>query len=35
MKSYLLATLYNAPVTMEQYYQNWVISDMPYLAKNS
>lgn len=34
MKAYLLASLYNAPVTISPYYQNWVLSDNPqYAAK--
>ena len=28
MKQYLLATLYNAPLTMHSYYQAWVNNDM-------
>ena len=28
MKQYLLATLYNAPLTMQSYYQAWVNHDM-------
>lgn len=28
MKQYMLAVLYNAPTTMESYYQNWVRHDM-------
>ncbi len=33
MKAYLLATLYNAPSTMDAYYQNRVQSDFPEMAK--
>lgn len=32
MKAYLLASLYNAPVTISPYYQNWVLSDNPQFA---
>ena len=32
MKAYLLASLYNAPVTISPYYQNWVLSDSPPFA---
>ena len=28
IKQYLLATLYNAPITMQSYYQAWVNNDM-------
>ena len=28
MKQYMLATIYNAPFTMESYYQSWVNHDM-------
>ena len=28
MKQYILATLYNAPLTMQSYYQAWVNNDM-------
>ena len=28
MKQYMLAVLYNAPTTMDAYYQNWVQHDM-------
>ena len=28
MKQYMLAVLYNAPITMNAYYQNWVQHDM-------
>lgn len=33
IKSYLLTTLYNAPSTISAYYQNWVQSDNPALAR--
>ena len=33
IKSYLLTTLYNAPCTISAYYQNWVQSDNPALAR--
>ena len=28
MKQYMLAVLYNAPTTMNAYYQNWVQHDV-------
>ena len=28
IKQYLLATIYNAPLTMQSYYQAWVNNDM-------
>ena len=28
IKQYILATLYNAPLTMQSYYQAWVNNDM-------
>ena len=33
IKSYLLTTLYNAPSTIDAFYQNWVQSDNPALAR--
>ena len=33
MKNYLLTTLYNAPSTMDAFYQNWVQSDNPAMAR--
>ena len=32
IKAYLLSTLYNAPMTINPYYQNWVLSDNPQFA---
>ena len=33
MKQYMLAALYNAPITMDSYYDNWVNSDKRILAE--
>lgn len=33
IRNYLLTTLYNAPSTIDAYFQNWVQSDYPELAK--
>ncbi|MGN0241540.1 MAG: DUF6017 domain-containing protein [Candidatus Weimeria sp.] len=33
MKQYMLAALYNAPITMDSYYDNWVNSDKRVLAE--
>ena len=33
MKQYMLAALYNAPITMDSYYDNWVNSDRRTLAE--
>lgn len=34
MKQYLLTALYNAPATIDAYYQNWVQSDFPEMAQH-